>query len=129
MNVESSVKFHGRTDDSTLQKIYQNSRIHLMPTTRQEGLPLTILEGMANSMTTIASNIGGIPGVITDGVDGILTTPGNQSELDQTFHNLLCNEEMINKIGDNARKTTEERYSKQRMVDQTLAVLIEVTEK
>lgn len=129
LNVESSVKFHGRTDDSTLQKIYQNSRIHLMPTTRQEGLPLTILEGMANSMTTIASNIGGIPGVITDGVDGILTTPGNQSELDQTFHNLLCNEEMINKIGDNARKTTEERYSKQRMVDQTLAVLIEVTEK
>ena len=100
-----------------------------MPTTRQEGLPLTILEGMANSMTTIASNIGGIPGVITDGVDGILTTPGNQSELDQTFHNLLCNEEMINKIGDSARKTTEERYSKQRMVDQTLAVLIEVTEK
>ena len=129
LNVESSVKFHGRTDDSTLQKIYQNSRIHLMPTTRQEGLPLTILEGMANSMTTIASNIGGIPGVITDGVDGILTTPGSQSELDQTFHNLLCNEEMINKIGDSARKTTEERYSKQRMVDQTLAVLIEVTEK
>ena len=36
---------------------------------------------------------------------------------------------MINKIGDNARKTTEERYSKQRMVDQTLAVLTEVIEK
>ena len=126
---KNSVKFHGRTDDSNLEKIYQNSRIHLMPTTRQEGLPLTILEGMANSMTTIASNIGGIPGVITDGVDGILTTPGNQSEFDQAFHNLLSNEEMINKIGESARKTTEERYSKQRMVDQTLAVLTEVIEK
>ena len=100
-----------------------------MPTTRQEGLPLTILEGMANSMTTIASNIGGIPGVITDGVDGILTTPGNQSEFDQAFHNLLSNEKMIKQIGNRARKTTEERYSKQRMVDQTLAVLTEVIEK
>ncbi len=100
-----------------------------MPTTRQEGLPLTILEGMANSMATIASNIGGIPGVITDGVDGILTTPGNQSELDQTLHNLLSNEEMINRIGESARKTTEERYSKQRMIDETLAVLTGVIEK
>ncbi len=129
LNVDNSVKFHGRTDDSTLKRIYQKSRIHLMPTTRQEGLPLTILEGMANSMATIASNIGGIPGVITDGVDGILTTPGNQSELDQTLHNLLSNEEMINRIGESARKTTEERYSKQRMIDETLAVLTGVIEK
>ena len=38
LGVEESVVFHGRADDDKLDEIYHNSRIHLMPTTRQEGL-------------------------------------------------------------------------------------------
>jgi glycosyltransferase involved in cell wall biosynthesis len=94
-----------------------------MPTTRQEGLPLTILEGMAYGLATIASDIGGIPGVITNDVDGILVRPNNQQELDQAFENLLGNEQLIDSISKSARQTIEQRYSKQRMVDDTLEVL------
>ena len=47
-----------------------------MPTTSHEGLPLTILEGMAYGLVTIASNIGGIPTAITENKDGILISPG-----------------------------------------------------
>ncbi len=123
LGVEESVVFHGRADDDKLDEIYHNSRIHLMPTTRQEGLPLTILEGMAYGLATIASDIGGIPGVITNDVDGILVRPNNQQELDQAFENLLGNEQLIDSISKSARQTIEQRYSKQRMVDDTLEVL------
>ena len=54
---------------------------YIMPTTRQEGLRLTILEGMAYGLATIASDIGGISGVITHEFDGFLIKPGNVDEL------------------------------------------------
>ena len=129
LNVDQNVAFHGRLDDASLEKIYADSRIHLMPTTRHEGLPLTILEGMAYSMATIASAIGGITGVITDGHDGLLIQPGNQAELDTALVNLLTDNELIQTMGNAARQTAEDRYSKQRMVDETMAVLIEVVNR
>ena len=124
LDVAESVIFHGRADDDALDEIYQQSRIHLMPTTRQEGLPLTILEGMAYGLATIASDIGGISGVITNDVDGILVKPNSQKELNQAYEKLLDNEQMIESISKCARETIEQRYSKQRMVDETLAVLL-----
>ena len=126
LNVEDKVIFHGRLDEMSLKKIYTDSRIHLMPTTRHEGLPLTILEGMGYSLATVASAIGGINGVITDGNDGILIQPGNQAELDGALIGLLTDENLIETMGDAARQTAEIRYSKQRMVDETMAVLLEV---
>ena len=123
LGVGEVVIFHGRADDNLLNEIYHQSRIHLMPTTRQEGLPLTILEGMAYGLATIASDIGGIPGVITNDVDGILVRPNNQQELNQAFELLLSNEQLIDSVGKSARQTIQQRYSKQRMVEETLEVL------
>ena len=52
--------------DENLDAMFNRCQIHIMPTTIQEGLPLTILEGMAYGLATIASDIGGISGVITN---------------------------------------------------------------
>ena len=40
LGVNDVVVFHGRCDNETLSDIYNSSRIHLMPTTRQEGLTI-----------------------------------------------------------------------------------------
>ena len=121
--IDGEVVFHGRTEDDILSDIYHKSQIHIMPTTRQEGLPLTILEGMAYSLTTIASDIGGISGVITNGVDGFLIPPGDQNQLDETFNMLLTDRKKIHTCGKAARKTIEQSYSKTQMVNDTLKVL------
>ena len=121
--IDGEVVFHGRIDDDTLSEIYHKAQIHIMPTTRQEGLPLTILEGMAYSLTTIASDIGGISGVITNGVDGFLIPPGDQNQLDKTLNMLLSDREMIGACGKAARQTIEQSYSKTQMVNHTLKVL------
>ena len=123
LSIGSEVVFHGRIDDDALSDIYHKSHIHIMPTTRQEGLPLTILEGMAYGLTTIASDIGGISGVISHNDDGFLIPPGNQSQLDKAFHTLLTDRERIDACGKAARQTIEQNYSKAQMVKSTLEVL------
>jgi glycosyltransferase involved in cell wall biosynthesis len=93
-----------------------------MPTTSHEGLPLTILEGMAYGMATIASNIGGIPSAITDDLNGYLIKPGNVEQLTNRLQALLENQQRISEIGSAARESVIQHYSEGMMVEQTLAV-------
>ena len=116
------VTFHGRTVGDELAAIYQRCDIHLMPTTSHEGLPLTILEGMAYGMATIASNIGGIPSAITDDVNGFLIKPGNVEQLTNRLQALLEKPKRISEIGSAARESVIQHYSEDMMVKQTLAV-------
>ena len=127
-DLHKSATCFGRLPDKELFDIYQKCVIHLMPTTRQEGLPLTVLEGMSFGLATIASDIGGIPSVISDGIDGLLIEPGNEQQLTSLLSSLLDNPTKIITIGTQARKTIEDKYSRERMVAETLQILVDSTE-
>jgi len=126
LELEENVLCHGRVDDDELSKLFKAADIYLMPTTRQEGLPLTILEAMANGLPVIASDIGGISQVIKDEGDGLLIRPGDVSELINAIRILKNDEEMRNNFSNAARKKIEDKYSKERMVEETLAVFSSV---
>ena len=91
LKLEDDVTFHGLL--GRLVDMYQKCSIHLMPTTSHEGLPLTILEGMAYGLATIASNIGGISNRNKSPDDGILIPPGNVEDLTNELSELIKNGE------------------------------------
>ena len=57
-------------------------------TSRHEGLPIALLEAMALAVPPVASAVGGIPEVVTDGVDGVLLPPGDVAAFAGTFRRL-----------------------------------------
>jgi glycosyltransferase involved in cell wall biosynthesis len=126
LGIDDMVSCHGRVNDDELSELFTLADIYLMPTTRQEGLPLTILEAMANGLPVIASDIGGISGVIKDDEDGVLVKPGDVTELVGAIRLLKNDDGKRLRISAAARKTIEDRYSKERMVDETLAVFSSV---
>ena len=126
LGIDEMVSCHGRVEDDELSELFALADIYVMPTTRQEGLPLTILEAMANGLPVIASNIGGISGVIKDEEDGVLIKPGDVAELIEAIRLLKNDEDKRLRLSAAARKTIEDRYSKERMVDETLAVFSSV---
>ena len=121
---EENVTFHGRLTEQTCG--YQKCRF-ILPTTSHEGLPWP--PSVAYGLATIASNIGGIPTAITELHDGILIPPGNVEALTNELSELIKNGEYRMKTGSAARKTVEQRYSMQKMVDDTLEVLSRCAEK
>lgn len=60
----------------------------VLPSLR-EGLPLTLIEATACGLPVIASRVGGVPELITEGENGILVTPGEVVELSEAMATLL----------------------------------------
>jgi len=85
--------------------------------TRAEGLGSGILLAMAHGVAVIASNIGGIPELIEDGVTGILVQNKPKSIAEALSH---LNPERCAQIGATARELVGNRFMVSHMVKATL---------
>lgn len=56
---------------------------------RQEGLPIALLEALAAGLPAAVTAVGGVPGVITDGVEGRLVPPRDPESLAAAIGGLL----------------------------------------
>jgi len=80
-----------------------------------EGFPLSILEAMAMEVIPLASRVGGVPDVITDGIDGFLVAPGSVKELEKAAKKIVNNEVLLKEMKDKARKTVLRKYSTEQL--------------
>jgi glycosyltransferase involved in cell wall biosynthesis len=129
LKVSDHVVFTGKVPHEELKFYYNIADVFAFPTLRVEAGPLVIPEAMACERPVIASRIGGIPTVIEDYIDGILIEPGNLRELKEKILEVLLDEELAATLGKNARKKIVERYSVDRMVDDTIKVYEKALEK
>jgi glycosyltransferase involved in cell wall biosynthesis len=129
LNISDNVIFTGRVSEEDLPKYYNLADVFSFPTLRMEGLPLVVPEAMACEKTVIASRIGGVPTVIENNRDGILVEPGDLKELKERILEVLSDEELAKMFGKNARKKVVEKFSLDRMVEDTIKVYEVVLER
>jgi glycosyltransferase involved in cell wall biosynthesis len=65
--------------------------VFVLPSLYGEGLPMVVLEAMANAVPVVASNVEGIPEAVRDGIDGLIFEPGNHQSLAEKIQELLSN--------------------------------------
>ena len=94
-----------------LISFYYRADIFVTPSVIDEALGLTILEAMASKTPVIATRKGGIPLLVKHGVNGFFVKPRNSQDIAATCNKLLDNDELRKKMGENARKTVEERFN------------------
>jgi N-acetyl-alpha-D-glucosaminyl L-malate synthase BshA len=122
LGLQENVLFTGRIPNAETADYYNACNVFVMPTVRVEGLPLIELEAMACGKPVVASNIGGIPSVIEDGVNGLLVKPGDVDELAGKIIDVLEDEKLAAGLGKNARKTIAGKYSREKMAADTIKV-------
>ena len=111
---------------SDMPSVYASCDL-LVSSSRQEGLPMAILEGMATGLPWIAPTVGAIPLAIRDGENGILIPPENAEILATSIARMMRSPEERARMGTAARSLTESEFSAQRMSADYLSVYENVT--
>jgi glycosyltransferase involved in cell wall biosynthesis len=70
-----------------------------------EGLGRVVLEAFARGRTVVGTNAGGIPDIVTDGVDGILIPRANTDALVAALRVVLEDAALVDRLGSAARET------------------------
>jgi glycosyltransferase involved in cell wall biosynthesis len=63
-----------------------------------EGLPLVLIEAMANGLPVIASAVGGIPEIVEDGISGLLVPPGDHRSLALAIERFITDDDLRARI-------------------------------
>jgi len=85
------------------------SDVLLLPSD-QESFGLAALEAMACEVPVIASRVGGLPEVVTDGETGYLSTVGDVDKMAADAARLLTDEKLRKEMGQRARESAIDRY-------------------
>lgn len=88
----------------------------VLPSLR-ESLPLSIREAFAAGLPVVAAAVGGVPELITPGVNGLLIERGDDTELVRVMRWLARRPATAREMGKRARRLFEERWTRERYLD------------
>ncbi|CAN5227335.1 N-acetyl-alpha-D-glucosaminyl L-malate synthase BshA [soil metagenome] len=96
-----------------MSSVYRGADIFILPS-ENETFGQVFIESMACGVAVIATNVGGIPEIISDSYNGYLVPVGNTSVLSQRIENLLIDTELRNKFIQAGLKTVENNFTSEK---------------
>ncbi len=108
LGIAGNVTFLGARRD--IAQILSHLDLQVL-SSREEGLPVSILEGMAAGLPLVATAVGSIPEVIVSGENGLLVQPENVEELAEALTRLVREPELRARYGAAAHNTITSRFN------------------
>lgn len=121
--LRENVRFWGAINNQNLPDFYAAADLFVAPSTQAasgdtEGQGVVLLEAFAAQVCAIATRIGGIEEVITNGVTGLLVQPNSPQELATAIESLLNHPKLRAQLAANAFEEVTGRYSWNRIAAQ-----------
>jgi N-acetyl-alpha-D-glucosaminyl L-malate synthase BshA len=115
LGVEHQVTFLGKQDH--VERLFPRMHVLLMPS-EMESFGLGALEAMACGVPPVATRVGGLPELVTEGVDGFLEPVGDIAAQSGRVIELLTNERQHSRMAEAARQTAVERFASSMIIPQ-----------
>jgi glycosyltransferase involved in cell wall biosynthesis len=119
----ASVRFAGAVPDA--RGLLAQSDALVVPS-RSEGLPLAVLEALALGKPVVATRVGGIPEIVTDGATGLLVPPEDPGAMAEALVRLLAEPALARALGAAGREVAGTRFAAAAMVRRTERVYLEL---
>ncbi len=117
-NLHDRVFFAGHIPDAA--RLLKAFTVFLLPSLK-EGLPYVLLESGLAGLPVVASRVGGIPDLITDGENGLLVLPKSPTEIANALATLLADLKKQESLAANLRTAVLTRHSLEQMRKSTFA--------
>lgn len=122
---DKSVRFHGLVTGDDKHRALQDADLFVLPSWA-EGMPISVLEGMAYGLPVIATRVGALPELVnTKG--GILIDPKNSEQLFQAISTLYNQPDLRRKMGRVNQAKVKARYSAENYVQGLCSIYHDVT--
>lgn len=113
LGIAKSVHFVGWADQAKAARLMADADVLVLPS-YDEGLPLVILEALANGVAVICTPVGEIPSVLTDGDTAAFVKPGDVPGIAACLHKVLDDDATREKLERNGRALYERAFSMSR---------------
>ena len=110
LGLDGMVRFAGWSDQQHVALLMARADVLVLPS-YDEGLPLVILEALANGVAVVCSPVGEIPSVLTDGVNAIFVVPGDVEGLATALQRVLHQPALRRALESNGRALYEQNFS------------------
>ncbi len=117
-----NVEFMGGIPHADVISQIQRSSFLVFSSLCYENFPLAIVEAFACGKPVIASRLGAMAEIVSDGVTGLLFEPGNEVELADKVRWALEHPDHMRQMGINARKAFEENYTPERNYEMLISI-------
>lgn len=116
LGIADKVIFMGRRSD--VAAILAESTVSVLPSL-SEGIPNSLIESLAAGVPVVATRVGGIPELITDGENGFLVSTNSPQDLADRISRLLSDSDLVARFSASAKTTIRKGFSMQRMIRET----------
>ncbi|MEM5947473.1 glycosyltransferase family 4 protein [Spirochaetia bacterium 38H-sp] len=107
--IDKIVDFCGVLDRDKLRKLYQSSDIFVLPSRKDNG-PNSLLEAMSCGLPVIASNVMGIPEIVSHDTNGLLVPPSDPVALADAIEVLMLDDKRRQLMSENNRQLMVSRF-------------------
>jgi glycosyltransferase involved in cell wall biosynthesis len=101
-----NVRFAGRVPPSDMWQYYADADIYLQ-TPNIDNMPASVLEAFASGCAVVATNAGGVPAILTDGVHGLLVRCDDHQAAADGILRLIAEPALSSRLTASARESCE----------------------
>jgi phosphatidyl-myo-inositol dimannoside synthase len=128
LGIASDVTFLGWVPNADLPPYYRAAAVSVIPSL-EEGFGIPAAEAMGCEVAVVASDAGGLPEVVEDGVTGLIVPRGDSTALAQAIGSLLADPERSRKMGQAGRERALRLFDWDRSAQQFEELYCEVASR
>ncbi len=117
LDLTAHVQLTGAVGQDEILDLYRTADVFCM-TSFAEGVPVVLMEAMAQEIPVIAPAIMGIPELIEDDVSGILTRPARPDQVADALARLAASADLQARLGESARRRVIDEFAIERSASQ-----------
>ena len=104
----------GRISAAELARHYQHASIFCLPTKR-EPFGIVFVEALQHRLPVVATPVGAVPDMVSEGVNGYLVAPGDVALLTERLNRLLADPQLCRTMGERSYEQARDRYDWRRV--------------